>query len=647
EESTDSRITEIENLSQKFGTYCIEDDTPLILSSKSEIAVDAKLNCSLFDFQRRGIQQMFQSFSNGSGAIINDVPGSGKKVQVVAFISALISSQRRTESGEFFSARVYPALIICPRPKIHVWESRIKQWSSLKHSVCSDLDISKAADSTDVVLFPFDLLAKSVVNVAKRKWTVLFVDNIEVITLKQKYELLLHHLPRDPRFGISSKILDDSETLATIVGWVSPSYYEQFKRDRSNILSFIKQFDSKSGPKADQIRGLHLKANLLSIRNEVFIKRDGRVPEALLDIPRDAEEVDFDLHPSTSQAKRAPPKANKRRSNEKVKPKVKSPRLSSRDRAPTHDISDDDGDIEDNDGGGDYSARTRQGSATNEEEEVFRRLPRRTRARSNDLEALSNVEAKPTTSSESSRRSMDRSPEPQPSCSRSSKTEELKSDLRPSNTSDINHNSDYDKLDALFFSSTKVLKSPKKSRKRAPPSQQEQTNTEFSDARESSDVADTQASMGVFGDFRTQQLELLNSVFLKTPPVSKPPPSKFKSFTQASQKTKTVRERIDGKLSETDKEAPISQDLDSFFESQTKKPPPRKPGDSKIFCSQRPEDLLDDILFSQPVARKGPPKKKFFTQTAALSDAGSSSRQPMQPIKNQAVKSDQNSPLFD
>ena len=47
-----------------------------------KIKVPAAINCHLRDYQRQGVQFLFEAFKKGTGAILNDESGLGKSVQV-------------------------------------------------------------------------------------------------------------------------------------------------------------------------------------------------------------------------------------------------------------------------------------------------------------------------------------------------------------------------------------------------------------------------------------------------------------------------------------------------------------------------------------------------------------------------------------
>ncbi|PGH27070.1 hypothetical protein AJ80_01256 [Polytolypa hystricis UAMH7299] len=72
----------------------------------------------LFDYQKTGVQWLWELYQQRVGGIIGDEMGLGKTIQVIAFLAGLHYSQKLT----------HPIIIVCPPTVMKQWVNEFHQW---------------------------------------------------------------------------------------------------------------------------------------------------------------------------------------------------------------------------------------------------------------------------------------------------------------------------------------------------------------------------------------------------------------------------------------------------------------------------------------------------------------------------------------
>merc|ERR1719492_539033 len=73
----------------------------------------------LYNYQKVGVQWMFELHQQKCGGILGDEMGLGKTVQVITFLSALSFSQKVWPGSAWRG--LGPSLIVCPTTLLHQW----------------------------------------------------------------------------------------------------------------------------------------------------------------------------------------------------------------------------------------------------------------------------------------------------------------------------------------------------------------------------------------------------------------------------------------------------------------------------------------------------------------------------------------------
>ncbi|KAG7821668.1 hypothetical protein KL928_000143 [Ogataea angusta] len=83
-----------------------------------EFRVPGDIYPSLFDYQRTGVQWLWELYSHKTGGIIGDEMGLGKTVQVISFLAGLHYSGKLTK----------PVLVVCPATVLSQWCKEFHRW---------------------------------------------------------------------------------------------------------------------------------------------------------------------------------------------------------------------------------------------------------------------------------------------------------------------------------------------------------------------------------------------------------------------------------------------------------------------------------------------------------------------------------------
>lgn len=90
------------------------------------LKVPLSLWSKLFNYQKVGVQWMFELHQQKCGGILGDEMGLGKTIQVIAFLSSLSYSQIVWRGSKWRG--LGPSIIICPTTILHQWVREFHKW---------------------------------------------------------------------------------------------------------------------------------------------------------------------------------------------------------------------------------------------------------------------------------------------------------------------------------------------------------------------------------------------------------------------------------------------------------------------------------------------------------------------------------------
>lgn len=104
----------------------------------NQFKMPGDIHTSLFDYQKTGVQWLWELYSQKVGGIIGDEMGLGKTIQIVAFIAGLHYSGLLDK----------PVIIVCPATVMRQWVNEFHRWWPalrvvILHSIGSGMDYAK------------------------------------------------------------------------------------------------------------------------------------------------------------------------------------------------------------------------------------------------------------------------------------------------------------------------------------------------------------------------------------------------------------------------------------------------------------------------------------------------------------------------
>lgn len=109
------------------------DETPFVIL-EGGLKIPENIFSKLFDYQKVGVQWLWELHCQRAGGIIGDEMGLGKTIQVLSFLGAL-----------HFSNMYKPSIIVCPVTLLRQWRREAKKWYPSFHV---ELLHDSAQDST-------------------------------------------------------------------------------------------------------------------------------------------------------------------------------------------------------------------------------------------------------------------------------------------------------------------------------------------------------------------------------------------------------------------------------------------------------------------------------------------------------------------
>lgn len=95
----------------------VEDEDPPFVTLEGGLKIPETIFSKLFDYQKVGVQWLWELHCQRAGGIIGDEMGLGKTIQVLSFLGAL-----------HFSSMYKPSIIICPVTLLRQWRREARKW---------------------------------------------------------------------------------------------------------------------------------------------------------------------------------------------------------------------------------------------------------------------------------------------------------------------------------------------------------------------------------------------------------------------------------------------------------------------------------------------------------------------------------------
>ncbi|KAH8833776.1 P-loop containing nucleoside triphosphate hydrolase protein [Flagelloscypha sp. PMI_526] len=258
------------------------------------ISIPPSLNTFLRSYQREGIEFIYRQYSQDMGGVLGDDMGLGKTVQVIGFLSAIMSktgtrrdaNRRHKHVSELQDGKIWKkhgklpaanetwptALIIAPSTIVWNWQREFRTWGYFevglymgkkeeRERVLKDFVLGRL----DVVVTSHDLARMDIELLDTLSWSVIFIDEAhKVKNPNSKITRAYHHFTCLRRFGLTGTAID----------WANPDSLGT-KRDWKNLINLPLTKGQSSNASRDGRRQFLETSNVLThkILPNFFLRR--------------------------------------------------------------------------------------------------------------------------------------------------------------------------------------------------------------------------------------------------------------------------------------------------------------------------------------------------------------------------------------
>ncbi|KAH9510325.1 DNA excision repair protein ERCC-6-like 2 [Bulinus truncatus] len=258
----------------------------------SQIFIPAPLNQYLRDYQREGIQFLYEHYINKTGAILADDMGLGKTIQVIGFLSAVLGKQGNQNDTlkmvpEFIKRmynyvpdnlpinKCHPFLIIGPSAVLYNWLDELNTWgffmASKFHGADKDTCLSDLKKGKlEIVLTTFETYRDNADLLNKLRWEAVFVDEVHKI----KVTKALRFMSTPCRFGLTGTALQNNLTeLWSLLDWSKPGVLGTLPQFEKNFIDVIELGQRHDATKRELAQARKQKDKFAKVRQTVMLRR--------------------------------------------------------------------------------------------------------------------------------------------------------------------------------------------------------------------------------------------------------------------------------------------------------------------------------------------------------------------------------------
>ena len=116
EDTSDNLVTSSNEEVNREDIEDADDNEPPCVTLEGGLRIPESIFSKLFDYQKVGVQWLWELHCQQVGGIIGDEMGLGKTIQVLSFLGAL-----------HFSNMYKPSVVICPIILLRQWKREVKK----------------------------------------------------------------------------------------------------------------------------------------------------------------------------------------------------------------------------------------------------------------------------------------------------------------------------------------------------------------------------------------------------------------------------------------------------------------------------------------------------------------------------------------
>ncbi|EJD04971.1 uncharacterized protein FOMMEDRAFT_154122 [Fomitiporia mediterranea MF3/22] len=256
---------------------------PYVLDAEKDIKIPAHINVFLREYQREGVQFLYDRYKEGRGGVLGDDMGLGKTIQVISFLTAIMDKYNdrrdvhrrrkhvsRLQDGQEWREhrRLPPAnatwptcLIIAPSSVTHNWQREFGTWGYFeigmyngppeqRREALRDFTLGRL----DVLIASFDTARGDIDLLSYLPWSVIFVD--EAHKLKNpasKITLAFNQFTCEARFGLTGTAIQNAyDEMWTLLDWSNRGRLGSLKDWRAAVSRPLAVGQSASASEAER-----------------------------------------------------------------------------------------------------------------------------------------------------------------------------------------------------------------------------------------------------------------------------------------------------------------------------------------------------------------------------------------------------------
>ncbi|XP_074643856.1 uncharacterized protein LOC141900733 [Tubulanus polymorphus] len=272
---------------------------PFVLTDDGEtqkFQVPSTINQYLRDYQRDGIQFLFDRYKQNAGGILGDDMGLGKTVQVIGFLSAIMNKtgtkhdailqkpkfirQMSDSARNIDDGPKEPVLIVCPGSVLYNWIDELETWGyfvagrfhlSQKEATLSNIRKGKL----EIVLTTFDTLREHIAVLNEFRWKAVVVDEVHKIkSLKSQVTEALNRMHTKRRYGLTGTALQNNMIeLYSLLNWANPNCLGSPKYFHERFAKAIEMGQKHDANKRQLAEARLRKEKFAKLRKQWMIRR--------------------------------------------------------------------------------------------------------------------------------------------------------------------------------------------------------------------------------------------------------------------------------------------------------------------------------------------------------------------------------------
>ncbi|XP_073527082.1 DNA excision repair protein ERCC-6-like 2 [Phyllobates terribilis] len=267
-------------------------DFPL---SNTGVCVPYTINRYLRDYQREGVQFLYEHYARSTGCILGDDMGLGKTIQVISLLAAVLHKKgtrediennmpafllrtMRKEHSPASTKRVF--LIVSPLSVLFNWRDELETWGYFKltviHGNRKDYELVRLKQGKyEIALTTYETLRLCLDDLNSIQWSAVIVDEVHKIkNPKARVTEVMKALRCKIRIGLTGTILQNNmEELWCVMDWAVPGCLGDKKQFIEKYSHPIELGQRHNATKRELATGRKVMQNLTVKMSSLFLRR--------------------------------------------------------------------------------------------------------------------------------------------------------------------------------------------------------------------------------------------------------------------------------------------------------------------------------------------------------------------------------------